>query len=253
MVPPTVELPLLRPGERAVLQFSGGKDSTALLYLARPWLSQIEVHFGDTGAVFPHVRRHVEETCAKLGATLRLITPPESVRAYTERVGLPADIVPVEASDLLPMGGGTALQPYTRCCAAMLWQPLYNAVKASGATVVLRGSKASDARLSVPDGHIEDGITYRSPLWHWSDVDVMAYLEEQGASLPAHYGDGVRDSLDCTICTAHLPHHGAEKLRWMREHAPELYAETAERVERMRSVLLEHVQRISSALNEVRQ
>lgn len=242
---------MLAPDETAVLQFSGGKDSTALLYLATPHLDRITILFGDTGAVYPHVREHVERTCQKLGATLRVITPQESVRAYTERMGLPADIVPVEASDLMPVRGGTRLQPYTRCCGEMLWRPMAQAINEMGAKIVLRGSKKCDSRLGVPDGYVEGGITYRSPLWHWSDADVMAYLKEQGAELPKHYAE-VPDSLDCWLCSAHLPHHGAAKLKWTREHYPELFPIVAERIEKVRGVLLEHVNRISPALHEVR-
>ena len=44
---------MLGSHKHAVLQFSGGKDSTALMYLARPWLDRITVIFGETGATFP--------------------------------------------------------------------------------------------------------------------------------------------------------------------------------------------------------
>ena len=241
---------MLAEGETAALQFSGGKDSTALLYLARPYLDRITVLFGDTGAVYPHVREHVERTCEKLGATLCIVCPPESVHGYTERVGLPADIVPVEASDLVPVNGGVRLQPYTRCCAAMIWLPMQDAICELGVNVVLRGSKACDARVGVSDGHVEDGITYRSPLWHWSDADVMAYLKRQGADLPKHYPE-VPDSFDCWICSAHLPHHGAAKLRWTREHYPEFYAITADRIRKVRETLISHGQRLAEAMQEV--
>ena len=241
---------MLAEGETAALQFSGGKDSTALLYLARPYLDRITVLFGDTGAVYPHVREYVERTCSKLGATLRIVCPSESVHGYTERVGLPADIVPVEASDLVPVSGGVRLQPYTRCCAAMLWSPLQQAVRELGVKVVLRGSKASDTRISVPDGHVEDGIIYRSPLWHWSDADIMAYLEREEAELPKHYPE-VPDSLDCWICSAHLPHHGAAKLRWTKRNYPELYEVAADRIRKVRETLISHGQRLAEAMQEV--
>src|SRR5258705_1448544 len=84
--------------ERIALQFSGGKDSTALLYLARPWLDRITVIFAESGATFPHVVEHIKRTCSKLGARLEVIHPPADGFAFTALHRLPADVVPVEAS-----------------------------------------------------------------------------------------------------------------------------------------------------------
>ena len=81
---------MLGSDETAVLQFSGGKDSTALLYLARPHLDRITVLFADTGAVYPHVVRFIHETCAKLGVRLEVVRPPLPVDAYTAVAGLPS-------------------------------------------------------------------------------------------------------------------------------------------------------------------
>jgi len=49
------------------IQFSGGKDSLAVLYQLRPLLDQAAVYFGDTGGVYPHMVKFVHETCKKLG------------------------------------------------------------------------------------------------------------------------------------------------------------------------------------------
>jgi phosphoadenosine phosphosulfate reductase len=239
--------------ERAVLQFSGGKDSTALIYLARPHLDRITVLFSDTGAVYPHVLDFVHETCRKLGATLEVVRPALDVLAYTAINGLPADIVPVESlpqmAPRLREKPAQLVQGYMACCSAMIFEPMARAVRKSGAKIVLRGSKGSDARVGVKDRHIEDGIEYRSPLWHWSDADVFAYLKREGVVLPRHY-ETINDSLDCWACSGHLAHHGAEKLRWTRQNYPDLYPIAAERVRRVRQVLLDQSARIADAMIE---
>jgi 3'-phosphoadenosine 5'-phosphosulfate sulfotransferase (PAPS reductase)/FAD synthetase len=177
------------------------------------------------------------------------------VLSYHAVAGLPADIVPVEAdatfAPYLTEKPAQVLQPYTRCCAAMLWQPMAAAVKASGVNVVLRGSKRSDARVGSPDGFIEDGVRYTSPLWTWTDADVAAYLDHEGVALPAHYAAGVRDSLDCARCSAHLAHHGAAKLRWMRNNEPELFRQVSERHRRVQAALAEAHQQIAGAYAEL--
>lgn len=235
---------LLAPDERAVLQFSGGKDSAALLLLARPVLGQITVLFADTGAAFPHVRRFVETLCARVGARLEIVRPAEGIRAFHAREGLPVDLVPVESA--IP------LQSYIACCSAMLWQPMDAAVKASGAGVVLRGAKAADARVGMRGAEFAaDGIVYRQPLWDWSDADVLAFLAAEGVDLPEHYAAGVPDSLDCHLCTAHLAHGGAEKMRFMKARTPDLWAELAPRLAAVKGELLRAAGGIGAALGEI--
>jgi 3'-phosphoadenosine 5'-phosphosulfate sulfotransferase (PAPS reductase)/FAD synthetase len=267
---------MLGSHNKAVLQFSGGKDSTALMYLARPWLDRITVIFAETGATFPHLVKHIEDTCERLDANLVVIRPPIDVHQYTRDNGLPADVVPVEASAaMLPFlkpPPAQLLQPYTQCCGAMLWAPMLRYTRENGVDLVLRGSKASDRRVGVGPSVEVEGTRYTSPLWDCSDDDVYAYLAQQGATLPEHYGFareeiaredgrkrpdagerpvGINDSLDCWLCTAHLAHHGDEKMRFIRENYPDLWPIVAERVTRVQAVLAGEIARISPAMDVV--
>ena len=236
---------------RAAIQFSGGKDSLAVLYLMRDKLDGVTVYFGDTGHAYPHMLSFVQETCGKLGARLKIIRPPVSIDHYHAAFGLPADIVPVEAS--------IAMRPYIKetkpliqasllCCSMMLWQPLARALVEDGITDVYRGSKGADHHVGAADGSTENGITYHSPLWGWTDEQVFAYLKEQGAELPAHYSR-VNTSFDCLYCTAFLNHPGArEKLEWTREMYPNAWGRLSRNLATIKGAIDEQVDAIADAL-----
>ena len=228
---------------RTAVQFSGGKDSLAVLHLVRDRLDpDTIVYFGDSGIAYPHIAAFVKETCTALGLTLKVVRPPVSARAFHAVRGLPADIVPVERSaemqPYLPARREPLLQSGLSCCSALLWQPLQNALVADGVRIVYRGSKMCDGQVGVGDGFVDaNGVTYRSPIWIWSDDDVFAYLKQAGVKLPAHYAE-VNSSFDCYACTAWLNHTGvADRLKWTRENCPELWPDIEERLRTVRATV----------------
>lgn len=236
------------------IQFSGGKDSLAVLYLMRDSLAGMTVYFGNTGIVYPHMVQFVRDTCKKLGAHLKEVSPGFPIGEFHRRAGLPADIVPVEASSAMqPFISAKRpflLQSSLTCCAAMLWKPLDDALVADGITDVYRGSKAADGHVGVPDGYKDDrGITYHSPIWDWTDADVFAYLKEVGAEMPEHYGE-VNNSFDCIFCTAFLNHAGAAaRLRWTKDKYPEVWPEIEGRLKIVKGVLDRERDEIDAALS----
>lgn len=236
------------------IQFSGGKDSLAILYLMRDRLKDVPVYFGNTGHVYPHMLNSVRKTCEKLGADLREIYPPTSIDSYQANFGLPSDIVPVEATATMAAfsktPSKTRLQASIACCNAMLWQPLYQAMINDGIKTVYRGSKASDHHVGVSDGYIDaNGITYRSPIWAWSDEDVLAYLTEVGAELPEHYSV-VNNSFDCIYCTAFLNHKGANKrLQWTKKNYPEQWPLIERRLRDLRTTIVSEMETVKHSLS----
>lgn len=238
---------------KAGIQFSGGKDSLALLHYVSPWLNDPIVYHGDTGDTFPHVLEFVRETCEKLKLRLRVVKPPIQISEYIEKFGYPSDIVPVEAS--LPMrnfnsGEGPMLQSGFQCCTAMLFRPLMLALQEDGITDIYRGSKKCDDRVGVADGfEDENGVTYHSPLWDWTDADVFDYLKRRGIE-PAHHYKFVNESLDCVNCTAYLKGHAsADRVRYTRDNYPERWPEFKRRLQLVNSVVSQERAAISEAMS----
>lgn len=190
------------------LQFSGGKDSLALLTLWRAKLADTLVCWVNTGASYP-------ETLAQM-RTLKETVPhfleiTSDQPTQVDREGYPTDLVPLHFT---PMGRETVDEPYNklvrlqdtfRCCSANIWQPLYQAMKANGITTVLRGQKRVDKyKAAYLSGYREDGITYIFPLQNWTDADVFKYLADNNVPLPVHYSRGEKKGHDCWSCTGYL-------------------------------------------------
>lgn len=219
--------------EKAALCFSGGKDSTAVLYWLRDHVGEFDVLFCDTGAILPDIKDFIHATCDKLCANLITVKPVEDIRKFHLQEGFPADIVPVEYTkefqQFLPEPKPWLVQSYMSCCWRMLFFPLMDYIKQNDYNIVIRGSKGSDSRLSVPDGHVEDGIKFLSPIWDWTDEDVFSYLLKEGVRLPKHYSF-FNDSLDCYLCTGHMKYHGAERLQYIKKFWPQLWPEVETRL-----------------------
>ena len=243
---------MLQPNEKAALQFSGGKDSLALLHLARPMLDRITVFFGDTGAVYPHVKQFVIDACEELGASLVIVEPFMPVAEFTEKHGYPSDLVPTELAEMAwanPDKKSQRLQSYVNCCGNMLWAPMYAAMKDRGLRIVLRGTKACDPHVTAPHGFKDNDFEYRSPLWDWSDADVMTYLKDK--RLPDQYPK-IMDSMDCWLCTAHMTgQYAGAKLDYAKARYPELWPEIVRRVKAVRSTVTRERRKVNAAFAAV--
>lgn len=242
--------------QRVILQYSGGKDSTAMLHLARPFLDRIDVVFANAGAPYPHVLQFIASTCARLGAKLTIIGSDEPLEDFHARAGLPADVVPHWAS---PDAAWTVqdrerpkLQGALNCCAQRIFIPFTQHILTVGATLILRGAKKSDDRVGVGNGQYMAGVEVQHPLWDWTHDDVFAYLRSEGVELPAHYATGGRiDGLDCWSCTAHLPYGGAERLAWMKENTPDLLGALLPRLVHVRNAAFTELLEVDGIIRAV--
>jgi phosphoadenosine phosphosulfate reductase len=185
-----------------VLQFSGGKDSLACLYLLESRWDEITVAWVNTGAAFPETLEQMEE--------IRSLVPHFVEIKSTQSIGTegyPADVLPIASTTLGQYAEGKHAQRFQSriaCCAAALWLPTQKAMKDLGATVVIRGQKRADRRSNrIQSGAVIEGVRYEFPLEDWTDERVTNYLASRGVSLPPNYGY-MNTGLDCWNCTAYL-------------------------------------------------
>lgn len=208
--------------KRIALQFSGGKDSLALLYLMRPYWDRLTVYWLDTGDSFPETRELVEQIDRMVPHFERIEGRQPDVIA---QFGIPSDIVPANATPIgiAAKGSGVLIQDRYSCCMRSLMLPMHEQMKADGITLVIRGQKASDRmRAPIKSGYVEDGIEYLFPLEGWDDSRVFAFLHEQGVALPRYY-EVMRASPDCMTCSAYWEDGRAAYLKHYHIEAYEEY------------------------------
>lgn len=187
------------------IQFSGGKDSLACLYLYRERWDTTYVVWLDTGAAYPEMIEYMEKWKQRLPHFIHVKSDqPSNVR---ER-GWPVDVLPVEntlVGRMITGNDGPLMQSYLDCCAVNIWVPLYNACKKLGIKYLVKGQRGDDRRKSLAvDGQVVDGIQYVMPIQGWTEEQVFQYLKDVEADMPPGYGMGEKTGRDCWNCTAYL-------------------------------------------------
>jgi 3'-phosphoadenosine 5'-phosphosulfate sulfotransferase (PAPS reductase)/FAD synthetase len=219
--------------DRTVLWLSGGKDSTTLLHLARPWATQITVLSVLMDNGHPGIPEHVEAICREWGYTdVRLLSPPVDFWTYVENYGWPMQLIPTSMNGEMPdpyYDGGPKVASWWHCSTVRVLWPLAEATQQVGADAVLTASRGSDAPAHVRRGPITEthgvpfaGWTRYDPIWPWSTPDVYAYIDAHGISLPpisiAKRDHPEWEFADCVECG-----YNEKYLTWLKGHQPETF------------------------------
>lgn len=228
------------------LQFSGGKDSLACLYLNQDRWDQMYIIWLNTGAAYPETVEWMARWKERLP---HFVEVKSDQPANLEKFGWPVDLLPVNNAPIAPSLGlnpRVKLQPYIGCCAANIWYPMQDATARLSVTNIIRGQRASDKRRSarVTNGFQENGITYWLPIEHWSTENVFSYLRSVGAELPPYYAWGEQSSHDCWDCTAYLDEN---KVR-IHNLPPEKRKIVLTRLSQIREVVREETRTLTEAL-----
>lgn len=191
-------------GRPFFLSFSAGKDSLAVLKLCKPYAGRFKLIWANTGYTFPHVEARIRAEGERFG----IVELHSDLNGQWQVGGWPTDVASVGSA--ISRHSDIRLQPWPVCCAAMKAAPIRAYLAALGTPVILlHGQRRTDGwRTATADA--VGVINTISPITDWTTEQVFAFLEDEGVSLPAHYGE-VKDSLDCWICPAH----------WTMAYAPE--------------------------------
>ena len=213
--------------DKVALQFSGGKDSTAALYLLKEDWPEMTVYWLNSGDAFPETIAFVRRVAQELP---HFVEVAGDVHQAIAESGIPADIIPFDASDfaktaMLPEIA--RLQNRGMCCFRSKMQPLMARMISDGITTIIRGQKLADRYKSPIRSHqVAAGFRFLFPIETWTDDQVHEYLDKIDR-MPPLYESGVLRSGDCMTCSAWL---GDNRPNYLRAHHPEKAAILAQRL-----------------------
>lgn len=217
-----------------VLWLSGGKDSTVLLHLARPWADRIKVISVVMDNAWSGTRESIEQHCAEWGfAHLEIVAPPISFPQYVQNFGWPSQLIPTSMDGPLldPFyDGGPKLASWWHCSVLRVIWPLMQASQEAKADAVLTAARKSDAPAHGRIGPVIEahdvgiaGWTRYDLLHQWTTEQVWEYIDGHGITLPDVYKwkrDASFEFADCRECM-----FNPAIAHWAKEHDPVLFAE----------------------------
>lgn len=213
--------------DRVGFQFSGGRDSTAALYLLREWWPHMTVYHLDTGDQFPETRAvvaAVERDLLQAGGRLERICT--NVAADRAQFGMPSDLIPVDNQASIGQGVSgrkVRIQGRYDCCYRSLMWPMHQRIQGDGVTLLIRGQRDDEyAAPPVRDGQTDGGIEFMYPVQSWASEDVDRYIRDNGLPVAPWYAYGAPHGSDCMGCTAWWDDG---RSAYMKQAHPEKYAE----------------------------
>lgn len=222
--------------ERIALQFSGGKDSLATLFLLREHWDKLTVYWTNPGDPVPEVMEVVEQVKALVPHFVEI---SGRVVEQTEAYGLPSDLVPTTSTPFgrSAYGGGIKLQDRFQCCYNSLMLPMHERMVQDGITLIIRGQKSADTMKSqLRSGALDQGIELLFPLEHWTDEQVLDWLDEH-AFVPDFYRS-LKASPDCLTCSAYWSEGRAA---WLKSKHPEAHAAYQGKLDVIRDAVMPHI------------
>lgn len=211
---------------KVYVSFSGGKDSTVLLHIARQLYPDIEAVFVDTGLEYPEIREFVKSfdnvTWLRPEMNFREVVTKYGYPMISKRVSLHVSVarrnpdgkvaqlfVPGNAYDVKYNGKFSQVKYRdlinadflidNKCCNVMKKKPLKAYDKQTGkkpiiATMTCESRLRKKAWLHNGCNAFDSEHPQSSPMSFWTEQDVLEYLRRYKVPYASVYGDIVEEN-----------------------------------------------------------
>ena len=208
--------------EGVYVSFSGGKDSTVLLTIARELYPDIKALYVDTGLEYPEVKQFV-----KTWDNVDIVRPKMNFREVLNNYGYP--VISKEQSQYIydyrntnseklkkirlegnKWGRGKISKKWLymidapfkisdKCCNVMKKTPAKNYEKETDRMPIV-GTLAEESSLRMTH-YLKEGCNAfdskrpkSTPLGFWTNQDILQYIKENNIKIPTVYGEIVEDN-----------------------------------------------------------
>lgn len=204
---------------KTVLSFSGGKDSTLVLYLIRQVEPNIEVVFNDTGVEYPETKEFVQSLKDLWQLNLLVVPPLKTFWQCWDEYG--------------PRRGKRGNHKNTaRCCYWLKEKPMIQAIKEHGWLGMFTGVTAVESRIRMFVAR-DKGQCYHNVQWNlckihpilwWTEAEVWAFTKDNRLPFNPLYAKGAH-RVGCMPCISYQ-----DWRKYMSLLTPKLYAIIERRV-----------------------
>ena len=220
---------------KVYVSFSGGKDSTVLLDLARRIYPDIEAVFVDTGLEYPEIKEFV-----RTKENVTWLKPKMNFRQVIETYGYPviskaiadyactaqknpqSKTAKMLRGEFKSMFGGRGKYAYLadapfkisgQCCSVMKKRPMKKFVKETGkhpiiGTMASESTNRRNAWLKNGCNAYQKSDPTSTPMSFWTEQDVLTYLKKFEIPYSKIYGDIIYDEVKKCYKTTGLERSG---------------------------------------------
>lgn len=218
------------PHKKVAVAYSGGKDSTVLLDLCKPYRDRFTLVWINTGFAFPHIEEHV----LNVAKDYNFIEVGHDLMQTWDTYGLPVKVAPLEHLPQLKGAGAKKpfMQPWIACCSRRMESATAALLKA-GFTDLLTGQRAADGFKCLSPIQNDKGLNIHAAIWNWSDEMIKHHITHNQLKLPAFSSD-TDSSMECWICP-YMPDEG--RMAFIKRRHPEYAAKVQEVAQPLLSAL----------------